>query len=149
MDTFFEKDGRFAEASCPSDGKCPRDLLTFKALSQRWLAVTSQIAPFTAESILKALRKSAEESYADKDGDDALEQTMGELAVVSNLLISDAHAAVSWGKEKAKTGSDSGNGSDSEDAGSSSDDKDDDSSATRLAELNVVLVLFAWALYFM
>jgi mannan endo-1,6-alpha-mannosidase len=126
--------------------------LTFKALSQRWLAVASQIAPFTAEPILKALRKSAEESDADKDGDDALEQTMGELAVISNLLISDAHAAVSWGDEKAKTGgsgSGSGNESDSEGAGSSSDDKDDDSSATRLTGLNVVLALFAWALYFM
>ncbi|KAJ4191877.1 hypothetical protein NW767_010784 [Fusarium falciforme] len=154
VDTFFQKDGSFAEASCPSDNKCPTDLLTFKALSQRWLAVTSQIAPFTAEPILKALRKSAEESDADKDGDDALEQTMGELAVVSNLLISDAHAAVSWGDEKAKTsgsgsGSGSGNDSDSGSAGSSSGGKDDDSSATRLTGVNVVLALFAWALYFM
>ncbi|KAI8652814.1 Mannan endo-1,6-alpha-mannosidase [Fusarium keratoplasticum] len=150
VDTFFQKDGSFAEASCPSDNKCARDLLTFKALSQRWLAVTSQIAPFTAEPILKALRKSAEESDADKDGDDALEQTMGELAVVSNLLISDAHAAVSWVDEKAKAGgSGSGNDSDSGSAGSSSDDKDDDSSATRLTGVNVVLALFAWALYFM
>lgn len=112
--------------------------------------MTSQIAPFTAEPILKALRKSAEESDADKDGDDALEQTMGELAVVSNLLISDAHAAVSWGDEKATTGgSGSGNDSDSEGAGSSSDDKDDDSSATRLTGVNAVLALFAWGLYFM
>lgn len=112
--------------------------------------MTSQIAPFTAEPILKALRKSAEESDADKDGDDALEQTMGELAVVSNLLISDAHAAVSWVDEKAKAGgSGSGNDSDSGSAGSSSDDKDDDSSATRLTGVNVVLALFAWALYFM
>ncbi|RSL88886.1 hypothetical protein CEP51_001485 [Fusarium floridanum] len=150
VDTFFNKEGIFAEASCPKDAKCPRDLLTFKALSQRWLAVTSQIAPFTAETILKTLQKSAEESDADKDGDDALEQTMGELAVVSNLLISDAHAVVAWGDEKAKTGgSGSSNDSDSEGAGSSSDDKDDDSSATRLTGLNVVLALFAWALYFM
>ncbi|RSM03352.1 hypothetical protein CEP52_007454 [Fusarium oligoseptatum] len=152
VDTFFNKEGIFAEASCPKDAKCPRDLLTFKALSQRWLAVTSQIAPFTAETILKTLQKSAEESDADKDGDDALEQTMGELAVVSNLLISDAHAVVAWGDEKAKTGgsgSGSGNDSDSEGAGSSSDNNDDDSSATRVTGLNVVLALFAWALYFM
>ncbi|KAJ4315429.1 hypothetical protein N0V84_008376 [Fusarium piperis] len=150
VDTFFQKDGRFAETSCSKDDKCPRDLLTFKALSQRWLAVTSQIAPFTAEPILKALRKSAEKSDADKDGDDALEQTMGELAVVSNLLIADAHASVSWGDDKAKAGgSGSGNDSDSEGAGSSSDGKDDDSSAMRLTGLNVVPVLFAWALYFM
>ncbi|KAL2673670.1 hypothetical protein Neosp_012113 [[Neocosmospora] mangrovei] len=154
IDTFFQKDGSFAEASCATEKKCPRDLLTFKALSQRWLAVTSQIAPFTAETILKALRKSAEESDADKDGDDALEQTMGELAVVSNLLISDAHAAISWGDEKTNTsgsgsGSGSSNDSDSEDSGSSSDDKDEDSSATRLTGLNVVLALFAWGLYFM
>ncbi|RSL54072.1 hypothetical protein CEP54_010070 [Fusarium duplospermum] len=154
VDTFFTKEGNFAEASCPNEAKCPRDLLTFKALSQRWLAVTSQIAPFTAETILKTLRKSAEESHADKDGDDALEQTMGELAVVSNLLISDAHVVVAWGDEKANTGgsgsgSGSSNDSDSEGSGSSSDDKDDDSSATRLTGLNVVLALFAWALYFM
>ncbi|RTE84297.1 hypothetical protein BHE90_001159 [Fusarium euwallaceae] len=150
VDTFFNKEGIFAEASCPKDAKCPRDLLTFKALSQRWLAVTSQIAPFTAETILKTLQKSAEESDADKDGDDALEQTMGELAVVSNLLISEAHAAVAWGDEKAKTGgSGSSNDSDSEGAGSSSDDKDDDSSATHPTGLNVVLALFAWVLYFM
>ncbi|RSM11789.1 hypothetical protein CDV31_006557 [Fusarium ambrosium] len=150
VDTFFNKEGIFAEASCPKDAKCPRDLLTFKALSQRWLAVTSQIAPFTAETILKTLQKSAEESDADKDGDDALEQTMGELAVVSNLLISDAHAVVAWGDEKANTnGSGSGNDSDSEGTGSSSDNNDDDSSATRLTGLNVVLALFAWALYFM
>ncbi|KAM0420986.1 hypothetical protein ACHAPT_011229 [Fusarium lateritium] len=148
LDTYFKKDGRYYDSLCPVEGdeECPRDLITFKALTHRWLAVTSQIAPFTAETILKTLRKSAEAFDQDKDGEDALEQTLSELAMVSNLLISDAYASVTWGENKSKAG---GNDSDSEGADSSSDDEDEENSATRFTGLNLLLALLVWALYFM
>ncbi|KAM5377561.1 hypothetical protein ACJZ2D_004930 [Fusarium nematophilum] len=77
LDAFFKKDGSFIEAACPNDRQhCPRDFVTYKALSFRWLAVTSQVAPFAADSILTALQKAADKEEGKYDGDFAMEDTM-------------------------------------------------------------------------
>ncbi|KAF5680046.1 DFG5-like protein [Fusarium heterosporum] len=88
---FFFKDGEFKEISC-SKGTCPRDIVTQKALVHRWLAVTTQVAPFTANSVLPVLLTSAKGLKAEGNGKDALEQTLANFAVISNLLIADSSA---------------------------------------------------------
>ncbi|KAH6951761.1 glycosyl hydrolase family 76-domain-containing protein [Fusarium avenaceum] len=103
LKTFF-KDGKFTEIAC-SKGTCPRDFITQKAQVHRWLAVATQVAPFTADSVLPALLKSAKSLKAEGNGDDALEQTLANFAVVSNLLIADS-AAPSTEKETAGDKSD-------------------------------------------
>jgi mannan endo-1,6-alpha-mannosidase len=67
--------------------------------------VTTQVAPFTADSVLPALLKSAKSLKAEGNGDDALEQTLANFAVVSNLLIADS-AAPSTEKDTANNKSD-------------------------------------------
>jgi mannan endo-1,6-alpha-mannosidase len=67
--------------------------------------VTTQVAPFTADSVLPALLKSAKSLKAEGNGDDALEQTLANFSVVSNLLIADS-AAPSTEKETAGDKSD-------------------------------------------
>lgn len=64
----------------------------YKGFTHRWLAVATQVAPFTANSILPVLRKSAEGLKAEGNGDDAMEQTFSNFVVVSNLLIDDSPA---------------------------------------------------------
>ncbi|KAF5019347.1 hypothetical protein F66182_8656 [Fusarium sp. NRRL 66182] len=84
---FFPKNKGFVEVACIQD-YCGRDQLTYKAFAHRWLAVTTQVAPFTSDLILPALQRSAEMSKErNKVDDDALEQTLGNFAAVSNLLI--------------------------------------------------------------
>lgn len=64
----------------------------YKGFTHRWLAVATQVAPFTANSILPVLRKSAEGLKSEGNGGDAMEQTFSNFVVVSNLLIDDSSA---------------------------------------------------------
>lgn len=106
LDTFFLEDTLF-EPFCEEPDLCRWFTSTYKGLSTRWLAVTTQMAPFTSASILTALRSSAESiiskcagdevgshcNYSRRNSysrqDDAME-AMAVLAAVSNLLIEDA-----------------------------------------------------------
>lgn len=62
-------------------------------LTYKWLATTTQLAPFTADTLLAPLKDSAENLYASKNEfDDIGEVTLETitLSAVSNLLISEA-----------------------------------------------------------
>lgn len=106
LKTFFTKDGKFKEVACSKD-TCPRDILTYKALTHRWLAVTAQLAPFLSEKIMPVLRKSAKSLQAEGNGKDALEQKLANFAVISNLLIPDGTAPMKQKDAKTKTEDDS------------------------------------------
>ena len=54
----FFPDNIMTEA-CESTGKCDNDELTFKAYLSRWMAMTTQLAPFTAPNITAVLQTSA------------------------------------------------------------------------------------------
>ena len=79
---------------------------TFEGLTHSWLAIVTQLAPFTTESILPVMAKSAKSiieskcksegsdiqcdwsrEYGEGDRDDAI-KAMGTLSAVQNLLIS-------------------------------------------------------------
>ena len=112
LKTFFTKEGKFKEVACSKD-TCPRDILTYKALTHRWLAVTAQLAPFLSGKIMPVLRKSAKSLQAEGNGKDALEQKLANFAVVSNLLIADGTAPMKQKDAKTKTEEDSSDATDS------------------------------------
>jgi mannan endo-1,6-alpha-mannosidase len=107
------------EVSCEGEkaGSCTADMLSFKGYTHRWLAVVSQVAPFTAERIRPILRESTLAAVKQctggstgrrcgfywKDGvyvDPGQDKTTGAgeqmnvLAAVSSLLIDTASAPV-------------------------------------------------------
>jgi len=113
LKNFFPKDIMY-EVPCEGrKGACSTDMLSFKGYVHRWLAVTTQVAPFTREKILPVLQKSTEAavkqctggdsgracgfywsggSYVDVavDGTSGAGEQMNVLAAVSSLLIEDA-----------------------------------------------------------
>ncbi|KAF4967055.1 hypothetical protein FSARC_5346 [Fusarium sarcochroum] len=153
---FFPKNKGFSEIACANGGKCPKDLVTYKAFTHRWLAVTSQVAPFTADSILPAIRRSAEESKTESKGDDALEQTLGSFAAVSNLLIADTAVPgtrnETTGDKANKTEDGPTSSSSSVPSSSSTDESAGENSAFRLAgpdsfmSISFLVLAFLWIL---
>ncbi|KAF4990255.1 hypothetical protein FGRMN_8562 [Fusarium graminum] len=149
----FFKDGDFKEVSC-SKGTCSRDIVTQKALVHRWLAVTTQVAPFTANSVLPALLTSAKGLKAEGNGKDVLEQTLANFAVISNLLIADSSAP---GKGNKTTGKKT---DETKESPSSTTSSGTSASATEAADnsalkgtgsgsflaLCVIVLAFQWAL---
>lgn len=98
-------------------GTCTPDMLSFKGYIHRWLAVTSQLAPYTQQKILPILRKSTEAAIKQCTGggtqracgfywslgryvDPNVDKTTGAgeqmnvLAAVSSLLIGTAEPPV-------------------------------------------------------
>lgn len=57
---FFFHAGPMIELSCetPTVILCKTDMLSFKGYTHRWLATTTQLAPFTRDPIMRALRNS-------------------------------------------------------------------------------------------
>ncbi|KAG8672821.1 hypothetical protein FPOAC2_06229 [Fusarium poae] len=110
LDTFFTKNGEFKEVSCTKD-TCPRDILTYKALTHRWLAVTTKLAPFLSDKVLPVLVKSAKSLKAESNGKDALEQKLANFAVVSNLLIADSAGPMTQNETKTEDDSSDTTGS--------------------------------------
>lgn len=107
LDDFFPDDIAL-EASCEPHDTCSVDMVAFKGLVHRWLAATTQVAPFTASKILSVLETSAQAAvdqctggksgrkcgffwsdgeYVEPETSGAGEQ-MSVLSAVSNLLIS-------------------------------------------------------------
>lgn len=99
LDTFFTKNGEFKEVACKTD-TCPRDIPTYKALTHRWLAVTTQLAPFLSDKVLPVLVQSAKSLKAEGNGKDALEQKLANFAIVSNLLIADSAGPMTQNQTK-------------------------------------------------
>lgn len=56
---FFPQNGVMAETACEAQGNCNNDMRSFKAYLSRWLAATTQLCPWTAETIMPLLRSSA------------------------------------------------------------------------------------------
>lgn len=110
----FFPDGIAYELPCEGrHGACTPDMLSFKGYVHRWLSVVTQIAPFTRETLIPVLRKSAEAAVKQCTGGDtgrrcgfywsegvfvdpAVDRTSGAgeamnvLAAVSSLLIDQA-----------------------------------------------------------
>ncbi|KAM0310648.1 hypothetical protein ACHAPQ_012473, partial [Fusarium lateritium] len=102
------------EVPCESrKGACSTDMLSFKGYVHRWLAVVTQVAPYTASKILPILETSTKAAVKQCTGGDsgracgfywsggvfvdvAVDETSGAgeqmnvLAAVSSLLITDA-----------------------------------------------------------
>ncbi|KAL1878782.1 hypothetical protein VTK73DRAFT_7539 [Phialemonium thermophilum] len=111
LTTFFPNDTAY-EISCEAKMTCTTDMLSFKGYLHRWLATTTQIAPFTKDKILPVLRTSTEAAVAQctggstgrvcgfkwstrtYDGTQGAGQQMNVLGAVSSLLIDSAKPPV-------------------------------------------------------
>ncbi|PNY27942.1 Mannan endo-1,6-alpha-mannosidase DCW1, partial [Tolypocladium capitatum] len=138
LSNFFPEDIAY-EVPCESrKGACSPDMLSFKGYVHRWLAVVTQIAPFTRNRILPVLRKSTEAAVKQCTGGDtgrvcgfywsdgvyvdiSVDRTSGAgeamnvLAAVSSLLIeeakvpvTDSSGGISKGNPNAGGGRDNG-----------------------------------------
>ncbi|KAJ4245076.1 hypothetical protein NW762_014287 [Fusarium torreyae] len=152
LNFFFPKKEGFKEIACADGGKCSKDLVTYKAFAHRWLAVTTQVASFTADSILPAIRRSAEALGTSTEDNDTMEQTLVTFAAVSNLLIANSTAPRTQdqpAKDKAnKTEDDTTSKSNS--SSSSTDEGTDKSSAFKLEgsdgfmSISFLVLAFIW-----
>ncbi|KAK0644391.1 family 76 glycoside hydrolase [Cercophora newfieldiana] len=107
---FFFPEGVAVETACETRNTCTVDMITFKGLAHRWLAATTQAAPFTAEKITPVLRTSAEGAVKtctggtsgracgfdwvggkyEKPKSAGVGEQMGVLAAVESLLVGEA-----------------------------------------------------------
>ncbi|KAF4452823.1 hypothetical protein F53441_4377 [Fusarium austroafricanum] len=151
LKTFFTKDGNFKEVSC-GKAKCPRGTIMYKGFVHRWLAVSTQVAPFTASAILPVLRKSAQGLKAGSNGDDdSMEQKFSNFLVVSNLLIANSSAPGLHNETKAEKTKDDPASTSGSDAKASSTDAAGNS-AIKLAgsgsflTFSMLVMAFQWVL---
>ncbi|KAJ6787870.1 hypothetical protein PWT90_10444 [Aphanocladium album] len=125
LDSFFKqffKNNIIFESDCESgEPPCTTDMLSFKGYCLRWLAVVTQIAPFTRDTIMPVLQDSARAAvkqctgaptgrrcgfywtggeYVDpqKDNTTGAGEVMDVLAAVSSLLIDETAAPVKAGQ---------------------------------------------------
>ncbi|OAX77967.1 hypothetical protein ACJ72_07728 [Emergomyces africanus] len=56
---FYENTNIMFEVACERKGNCQTDQLSFKSYLARWMAATTQVAPFTADQLMPKLRASA------------------------------------------------------------------------------------------
>lgn len=119
------------EVACEQGMSCTTDMLSFKTYLHRWMATTTQLAPFTAAKILPVLQSSTQAavnqctggangrtcgfkwSSGSYDGTSGAGQEMDALGAVSSLLIGEARAPLtnltggtSLGNYAAGSGSD-------------------------------------------
>ncbi|KAL9051730.1 MAG: hypothetical protein Q9162_005832 [Coniocarpon cinnabarinum] len=100
---FFPNGGQvIVETACEPLGTCNYDMRSFKAYDTRWLAVTAQLAPWTAPTIEPLLRTSAvgaaksctgtdnacgmKWTTGEFDGSTGPGEQMAAMSVISNLL---------------------------------------------------------------
>ncbi|KAI1770637.1 glycoside hydrolase family 76 protein [Hypoxylon cercidicola] len=111
MERVFFVNGTLYEPSCEA-GVCSTDMLSFKGYVHRWLAVVTQVAPFTHDRIMALLRSSAEAAVKQctggangrqcgfhwttgvYDGVTGAGQQMNVLGALSSLLVREAEAPV-------------------------------------------------------
>lgn len=104
LDLFFPN-GVASEISCEGLGTCSSDMAYYKGFLGHWLADTTQMAPYTAQSILPKLTSSAQAAAKACDGDVCPEvwkgttstnatsgvgQQLSALSFVQGLLVKDA-----------------------------------------------------------
>lgn len=70
MQIFFP-DGIAHEPACEDVGTCTSDMLSFKGFVARWLGVTTQLAPFTRDTIMPVLQSSAQAAIKTCTGGDS------------------------------------------------------------------------------
>lgn len=131
--TFFPE-GVAYEISCETrQGSCTRDMINFKGYTHRWLAATSQMAPFTRDTILPVLKTSAEAAVKQCTGGGSgracgfywadgkyvtpktagVGEQMGVLAAVESLLVGEgvgSSGGSTGGTGGSARGSGNGNG---------------------------------------
>ncbi|KAI1633356.1 glycoside hydrolase family 76 protein [Biscogniauxia mediterranea] len=111
VERVFFPNGTAYEPSCEG-GVCTTDMLSFKGYLHRWLAVTTQIAPFVSDRIMGVLRTSTRAAVDQctggangrqcgfhwtsgvYDGVTGAGQQMNVLGALSSLLIDATHAPV-------------------------------------------------------
>ncbi|KAL8653891.1 MAG: hypothetical protein Q9210_001842 [Variospora velana] len=118
------------EVACEPQGSCNNDQPSFKAYLSRWMAATTQIAPFTANTIMPKLRASAQGAAkqcsgapnggttcgrtwntATWDGKIGIGEQMSALSVIQSNLISKVAAPVTADKGGTSKGNpDAGTG---------------------------------------
>lgn len=131
---FFPNNIAF-EVACEQHMTCTTDMLSFKGYVHRWMATTTQIAPFTKSKIMAVLETSTQAAISQCTGGDnqracgfqwssgtfdgsvGAGQTMDVLGAVSSLLIDQAISPVtnstggtSVGNDNAGSGSDTFDG---------------------------------------
>lgn len=67
----FFPDGVAHEPACEDVGTCTSDMLSFKGFVARWMAQTTQLAPFTRATILPVLQSSAQAAAKTCTGGDS------------------------------------------------------------------------------
>lgn len=92
VSTFF-KDGVMFEAACEASGNCDTDQQSFKAYLSRSMAATTQVAPFTADTIMPLLQTSAQAAAKQCSG------TAGPYGTLGNVC------GLQWTKQSAYDGS--------------------------------------------
>lgn len=108
---FFFPDEIAFEPQCER-GSCDFDAITFKGFTHRWLAASTQLAPFMREKVMPILKKSTQAavdqctggdngrmcgfhwSSGNYDGQTAAGNQMSVLAALSSLLVHDASGPV-------------------------------------------------------
>ncbi|KAM0333394.1 hypothetical protein ACHAQA_002055 [Verticillium albo-atrum] len=109
IEIFFPNNTAY-EVACEKKMSCTVDMLSFKGYVARWLSTMTQVAPFTADTILPVLRNSAQKAVdqctggtdgrtcgfqwwtGEFDGVTGVGETMNVLSAVSSLLIGNAKA---------------------------------------------------------
>ncbi|TQW05539.1 glycoside hydrolase family 76 [Cordyceps javanica] len=129
LDSFFKeffRDGVIFETDCETrDPQCTTDMLSFKGYCLRWLAVVTQVAPFTRDAIMPVLAASARAAVRQCTGPPTMRrcgfywaggrfvdpktdnttgagEAMDALAAVASLLIDEAEAPVTADKGISK-----------------------------------------------
>lgn len=145
LETFFPEGIPF-EPDCEVQELCDVDTLPYKGVNIRALAVTTQVAPFTQETIMGTLKKTADAAvewctggdskrqcsfywytidYVKPETDGLMEQMNG-LSAISSLLIDDAAPpALAPPKESDDDDSENADGEDSNDSNNSGGGGDD------------------------
>lgn len=128
LDTFFPG-GIAYEVACEPRLTCSPDMFSFKAYLTRWLAQTTQIAPFTKDTIMPVLKTSAVAAAkqcsggsngrmcglswskgTDWDGTQGVGQQMAAMSVIfTNLLQFDTAAAITPPLTNSSGGTSTGN----------------------------------------
>lgn len=111
----FFPDNIAHEPACEDVGTCTSDMLSFKGYVARWMAVTSQLAPFTRNNITTVLQTSAQAAVKTCSGGDngrmcgfkwhqgswdssiGAGQQMNVLATLTSLLASSGEASAAGG----------------------------------------------------
>ncbi|KAJ2902703.1 Mannan endo-1,6-alpha-mannosidase DCW1 [Zalerion maritima] len=120
LDVFFPENIAY-EVACEGQASCTTDMLSFKGYVHRWLAQITQIAPYTADTILPVLETSAAAGLATCIGGDLQRacgfawhnqtfdatgagQQMDVLSAVSALLVESADPPVTNSTGGTSTG---------------------------------------------